>query len=156
LPGLTGNIRRHGRKCPHQRKVEKVDKLEQNIRDLKFDRDGLIPAICVDAASGKVLMMAYMNAESALETIRTGKTHFWSRSRGKQWVKGESSGHVQEVKAVYVDCDNDTLLIEVAQHGGACHAGYYSCFFRKLDEHGQWQVVAEKVFEPDRVYKNSQ
>jgi phosphoribosyl-AMP cyclohydrolase len=130
-----------------------VDKLQETISGLKFDRDGLIPAICIDAENGQVLMMAYMNADSLADTVRTGKTHFWSRSRRKHWMKGESSGHIQEVKAVYTDCDKDTLVIEVVQHGGACHEGYRSCFFRKLDEQGAWQVVAEKVFDPDEVYK---
>jgi phosphoribosyl-AMP cyclohydrolase len=100
-------------------------------------------------------MVAYMNAASLRETIATGKTHFWSRSRQTYWMKGESSGHTQDVRAVYTDCDKDTLVIEVTQHGAACHEGYRSCFYRRLDDEGRWQIVAEKVFDPDEVYKNS-
>jgi phosphoribosyl-AMP cyclohydrolase len=132
----------------------RVDDLEQTIEGLKFAADGLIPAVIVDAQKKDVLMVAYMNAESLQATIRTGKTHFWSRSRQKYWMKGEESGHTQEVKGMYTDCDKDTLVIEVVQHGGAaCHEGYRSCFFRKLDGAGQWQVVAQKVFDPAKVYK---
>ena len=127
-------------------------KLDETLKGLKYDANGLIPAVCADARTGKVLMVAYMNETSLRETIRTGRTHFWSRSRGKYWMKGESSGHVQEVRAIYVDCDADTLLIEVTQHGAACHEGYYSCFFRRLDDDGSLKVVAEKVFEPGSVY----
>ena len=128
-------------------------KLEETIKNLKYDKDGLIPAVCVDAATKQVVMVAYMNEPSVLDTIRTGKTHFWSRSRKKYWMKGESSGHTQEVKAVYTDCDMDTLVIEVIQTGAACHEGYYSCFFRKLKTDGDWEIVGKKLFNPDEVYK---
>ena len=130
-----------------------MSKFEQAISGLKYDAAGLIPAVCVDVDTKQVLQVAYMNAQSLAKTIETGLTHFWSRSRNKLWMKGESSGHTQQVKAIYVDCDKDTLLVEVAQTGGACHEGYYSCFYRRLDEQGVWQVVAEKVFDPDEVYK---
>ena len=133
-----------------------MSKLEQAIKALKYDQAGLIPAVCVDVATKQVLMHAYMNAEAVSKTIETGKAHFWSRSRNELWMKGESSGHVQEVKAIYVDCDMDTLVIEVVQHGGACHVGYFSCFYRKLSDDGEWEVVAEKVFDPDEVYKDKQ
>jgi phosphoribosyl-AMP cyclohydrolase len=99
-------------------------------------------------------MFAFMNANSLKDTLRTGKTHFWSRSRQKYWMKGESSGHTQEVVAVFTDCDADVLLIKVRQTGAACHEGYRSCFFRRLDENGAWQVIAEKVFNPEDVYKD--
>ena len=132
-----------------------MDKLEETIAGVKFDADGLIPAVCLDAEGGQVLMVAYMNAESLRETVKTGKTHFWSRSRQQYWMKGESSGHTQNVRAIYTDCDTDTLVIEVLQHGAACHKGYRSCFYRRLDDEGQWQIVAEKVFDPDDVYKDS-
>ena len=132
-----------------------MSKFEQAISGLKYDAAGLIPAVCVDVDTKQVLQVAYMNAESLAKTIETGLTHFWSRSRNKFWMKGESSGHTQQVKAIYVDCDNDTLVIEVQQTGGACHVGYYSCFYRRLNEQGEWQVVAEKVFDPDQVYKDS-
>jgi len=127
----------------------------QALSELKYDGSGLIPAIIQDAQTHEVLMLAYMNEASLRATLETGKTHFWSRSRQKYWMKGESSGHTQQVEAVYVDCDQDALLIQVAQVGGACHEGYRSCFFRKLDREGTWKVVAQKVFDPDQVYRGS-
>ncbi len=130
-------------------------KPEETIGTLKFDDAGLIPAVIVDAENKGVLMVAYMNAESIRRTIETGRTHFWSRSRGKYWMKGESSGHTQEVRAIYTDCDADTLLIEVIQHGAACHEGYRSCFYRKLNDAGLWEITAEKVFDPETVYKKT-
>ncbi len=130
-----------------------MKKLEETISALKYNEAGLIPAVIVDADDKGVLMMAWMNAESLRMTIETGRTHFWSRSRGKFWMKGESSGHTQEVKAVYTDCDADTLVIEVLQHGAACHKGYRSCFYRRLGADGNWEVIAEKVFDPEAVYK---
>jgi len=126
----------------------------QDIANLKYDSNGLIPAIIQDAQTNEVLMMAYMNEKSLRATIETGKTHFWSRSRQKYWMKGESSGHTQQVKEIYIDCDKDTLLIKVEQIGGACHEGYRSCFFRKLNADGQWDIVGEKVFDPEQIYKN--
>lgn len=131
-----------------------MSKLEDSINGLKYDSAGLIPAVCVDAETKQVLMVAYMNAASLLDTIKTGKTHFWSRSRQKYWMKGESSGHTQEVKTIYTDCDRDTLVIEVTQHGAACHEGYYSCFYRRLNKAGEWEVVAEKLFDPEKIYKD--
>ncbi len=130
-----------------------MSKLEETIADMKFAADGLIPAVCVDAETKQVLMVAYMNKDSLKDTVDTGKTHFWSRSRQKYWMKGESSGHTQEVQAIYTDCDKDTLVIEVKQNGAACHEGYLSCFYRKLNSAGQWDIVAEKLFNPDDVYK---
>ncbi|MEJ2684789.1 MAG: phosphoribosyl-AMP cyclohydrolase [Candidatus Sulfobium sp.] len=119
------------------------------IPDLKFDKDGLIPAIIQDAATGEVLMMAYMNAESVEKTVSTGYTHFWSRSRGKLWKKGETSGHVQEVREMLYDCDRDTLLIKVDQKGpGACHTGHRSCFFTDMEG----REVGEKTFSAEDVY----
>ena len=127
--------------------------LEETIAGLKYDGDGLIPAVCIDHKTGQVLMVAYMNKGSILDTVRTGKTHFWSRSRQKYWMKGETSGHTQEVQAIHTDCDRDTLLIEVIQNGAACHEGYYSCFYRKLNDDGEWDIAGEKLFDPDEVYK---
>jgi len=132
-----------------------VDKLEQTIAALKYDANGLIPAVIVDATTREVLMVAYMNQTSLLETVRTGKTHFWSRSRQKYWMKGESSGHTQDVRAIFTDCDVDTVVIEVEQHGAACHEGYYSCFYRKLTPQGDWEVTGRRVFDPKQVYKDS-
>ena len=130
-----------------------MSKLEETIANLKYDQAGLIPAVIVDVETKQVLMLAYMNRTALLKTIETHKTHFWSRSRNEYWMKGQSSGHTQDVKAIYVDCDMDTLVIEVDQHGAACHKGYYSCFFRRLNEDGEWKVIAEKVFDPDEAYK---
>ena len=115
--------------------------------------DGLLPAIAQDAATGQVLMLAYMNQESYDETLRTGRAVYFSRSRNKLWRKGEESGHVQEVKAVYLDCDADTILLKVRQVGGAaCHEGYASCFFRQVTPEGL-KVIAERLFDPREVYK---
>lgn len=103
------------------------------IPELKYDEKGLIPAIVQDIDSGDVLMMAYMNESSLKMTMETGYTHFWSRSRQKYWKKGETSGCLQEVREICYDCDSDTLLIKVKQHGeGACHTGTKTCFFRKI------------------------
>ena len=103
------------------------------IPDLKYDDKGLIPAIIQDGANNEVLMMAYMNRTSLERTVETGKTHFWSRSRQKYWMKGETSGNVQIVKEILYDCDEDTLLIKVEQTGaGACHTGNRTCFFRQI------------------------
>jgi phosphoribosyl-AMP cyclohydrolase len=120
---------------------------------LDFDKaGGLVPAIAQDAETGEVLMLAWMNREAFEETVRTGRAVYFSRSRGKLWRKGEESGHVQEVVGVYVDCDADTVLLKVRQIGGAaCHEGYKSCFFRKLDA-GELMVVGERVFDPKQVY----
>ncbi len=112
-------------------------------------KDELVPAIAQDAKTGEVLMLAYMNQEALDKTVKTGKAHYWSRSRKKLWLKGESSGHVQTVTDIRIDCDEDAILLLVEQTGGACHMGYRSCFYRTLDG----KVVGEKVFEPDDVYK---
>ena len=127
--------------------------MDVQLENLKFDANGLIPAIVQDAGSNEVLMMAWMNRESLEKTVSTGKTHFFSRSRNKLWLKGESSGHVQHVKSIRTDCDKDTLLILVEQVGAACHDGYYSCFYREHQLEGDWKVVGRKVFEPEKVYK---
>ena len=130
-----------------------MDKMEQAVAGLKYDAAGLIPAVIVDAKTRQVLMVAYMNDQALLSTIRTGKTHFWSRSRKKYWMKGEESGHVQQVQAIYTDCDQDTIVVEVEQTGAACHDGYFSCFYRRLGAEGDWQVIGEKLFDPKSVYK---
>jgi phosphoribosyl-AMP cyclohydrolase len=114
---------------------------------------GLLPAIAQDAKTGAVLMLAWMNAESYAETLSTGLAVYYSRSRGKLWRKGEESGNVQQVEAIYVDCDGDTLLLRVRQSGGAaCHEGYPTCFFRQVTPDGL-KRVAERVFDPQQVYK---
>ncbi len=121
---------------------------------IDFDKaGGLVPAIAQDADSGAVLMLAWMNREAFEETLRTRRAVYFSRSRNRLWRKGEESGHVQEVREVYVDCDADTILLKVHQVGGAaCHEGYASCFFRRL-EGDRLQVVAERIFDPKAVYK---
>jgi phosphoribosyl-AMP cyclohydrolase len=124
---------------------------DPQLDGLKYDANGLIPAIIQDWKTGQVLMMAWMNKDSLAKTAETGKTHFFSRSRNKLWLKGESSGHVQHVKSIATDCDNDVLLIKVEQVGAACHDGYYSCFYKQAEGEG-WTTVGEKVFEPDAVY----
>jgi phosphoribosyl-AMP cyclohydrolase len=114
---------------------------------------GLVPVIAQDAETGTVLMMAWMNQEAWEETLRTRRAVYFSRSRQKLWRKGEESGNVQEVREVFVDCDEDTILLKVHQIGGAaCHEGYQSCFFRKLED-GQVKVIGERVFDPKQVYK---
>jgi phosphoribosyl-AMP cyclohydrolase len=120
---------------------------------IDFDRgNGLIPAIVQDWKSGEVLMIAYMNEESWDRTLETGKACFWSRSRKKLWLKGETSGNVQVVKEVYLDCDNDALLLKVEQIGGAaCHTGYRSCFYRRVAD-GGLETVGKRVFDPKEVY----
>jgi len=115
--------------------------------------DGLVPAIVQDAETKEVLMMAYMNRESWEATLQTGKATYWSRSRQKLWLKGESSGHFQIIKAVFIDCDDDTILLQVEQLGGAaCHTGHKSCFYRKL-KGKDFVVEGEKIFNPEEVYK---
>ena len=120
---------------------------------ITYNNDGLVPAIIQESDTGQVLMMAWMNDASLKSTIETGKTHFWSRSRRKYWMKGESSGHMQEVKDIAFDCDGDTLLIQVEQHGAACHEGYKSCFFRSISEDGEYNVTEERLVNPEEVYK---
>lgn len=121
---------------------------------LKFNADGLIPAIVQDHGTGRVLMMAWMNRESLEKTLELGKTVFWSRSRQKYWIKGETSGHVQLVKDVAFDCDGDTLLIQVEQTGAACHEGYRSCFFRSVRPGGEITVTEERLGDPAQIYGN--
>lgn len=126
------------------------------MEKLRFDRQGLIPAIVQDYKNGQILMLACMNAESLERTIATGKTCFWRRSEGRLWTKGEESGCFQEVREIFFDCDGDALLIKVEQlGGGACHLGYRSCFFRKVNKEGEYDIVGEKVFDPDKVYKKT-
>jgi phosphoribosyl-AMP cyclohydrolase len=121
---------------------------------LDFDKaGGIVPAIAQDADSGQVLMLAWMNREAFAETVGTGRACYYSRSRGRLWRKGEESGHVQEVRGIFIDCDADTVLLKVKQVGGAaCHEGYASCFFRQV-EGDELRVVAERVFDPAKVYK---
>ena len=120
--------------------------------NLKFNREGLIPAIIQEQSSGRVLMMAWMNRASIEKTLATGKTHFWSRSRQTFWMKGESSGHTQQVKDFAFDCDGDTLLLQVEQIGAACHEGYKSCFFRSVEESGSIKTTEPHLETPEEIY----
>lgn len=122
--------------------------------DFGKSADGLIPAIAQDFETGTVLMLAYINAAAWERTLETGKAHYWSRSRGKIWLKGESSGNIQQIREILVDCDLDCVVYKVIQAGGAaCHQGYPSCFFRKLQD-GELKIVETKVFDPNQVYSS--
>ena len=122
------------------------------LSSLKWTADGLVAAIVQDAATSEVLMMAWMDEPAVRRTLATGQTHFYSRSRRSAWHKGGTSGHVQDVESIHVDCDGDVLLIRARQVGGACHEGYRNCFWRRVDGDGRLEVVAEPVFEAERVY----
>ncbi len=120
---------------------------------VRFDSQGLVPAIVQEGLRGRILMMAWMNRRALSLTLKTGFAHFYSRSRGKLWKKGEESGHVQEVREVRLDCDGDVVLLIAHQRGGgACHAGFRSCFFRRR-RGGRWVVADARIFDPARVYK---
>ncbi len=123
------------------------------MENLKYDADGLIPAVVQDAADGKVLMVGYMNRAAIERTLATGKVTFWSRSRQKFWVKGETSGNFQHLRGLYVDCDRDCLLVKAEQVGPACHEGYRSCFFREARDGGErLEVIAERMKTPEEMY----
>jgi phosphoribosyl-AMP cyclohydrolase len=122
------------------------------MSELRFDEDGLMPAVVQEAESKQVLILAYMNREALEATRRTGKLHLWSRSRQKLWLKGESSGNVQLVEEIRVNCEGNSLLVLVRPHGPACHDGYATCFYRRLEEDGSTEVVEERVFDPAEVY----
>jgi phosphoribosyl-AMP cyclohydrolase len=127
-------------------------KAEDILDQVKYDANGLVTAVAQDAATGDVLMLAYMNADTLRRTIETGVMTYWSRSRGKVWVKGESSGNTQEVRDIYIDCDGDALVFRIEQKGGAaCHTGHRSCFFRRLTDDGLVEE-GEKLFDPGQVY----
>jgi len=122
---------------------------------LKWTADGLIPAIAQDAESGEILMMAWMNEAALRATWRTKRAHYYSRSRDALWLKGGTSGHLQHLEAIRLDCDGDVLLLTVRQIGGACHEGYRSCFFRTVRNDGRLEVVGDRVFDPKRVYESA-
>ncbi len=123
---------------------------------LKWNDDGLIPAIVQDAETGEVLMMAWMDKASLKDTAATGQTHFYSRSRQSHWHKGATSGHVQHVESISIDCDGDVLLIKARQVGGACHEGYRSCFFRSVRTDGTLEVNAQPIFDAATVYRSTE
>ena len=133
--------------------IHRIMNMTDFIAKLKFNSDGLLPAIIQDHQNGRVLMLAWMNRESLERTIAEGKTVFWSRSRNKFWVKGETSGHFQVVKELAYDCDGDCLLVQVEQTGPACHEGYRSCFFRRISRDGQSEEITEtKLADPAQIY----
>ena len=135
--------------------------MEINFRH-EINGEKLVTAIAQDCETNQILMVANMNKEALQKTLKTGKAHYWSTSRNAQWLKGESSGHTQEVKEIYVDCDMDAIILKVKQNGAACHLGYFSCFFRQLNlennvdienlEEDDLKQIAERVFNPDDVY----
>jgi phosphoribosyl-AMP cyclohydrolase len=122
------------------------------LDEIKWTADGLVPAIAQESASGRVLTLAWMNREALAKTAATGEAHYWSRSRGKLWHKGEESGHVQKVKALRIDCDEDVILLEIEQQGGiACHTGRHSCFYRRL-EGSTWVTTDPVLKDPSEIY----
>jgi phosphoribosyl-AMP cyclohydrolase len=126
---------------------------ESWLNKVNWSSDGLVPAIAQAAAGGEVLMVAWMNREALQRTVETGEAVYWSRSRKKLWHKGEESGHVQKVKEIRLDCDEDVILLRVEQQGGiACHTGRHSCFFQKL-ENGEWKAVEPILKDPAEIYK---
>ena len=126
----------------------------QNMIEPDFKKgNGLLPAIAQDNKSGKVLMLAYMNKDAWLLTLKTGEVYYWSRSRQEIWHKGETSGNIQVVKDIILDCDKDTILLKIEQVGGAaCHLGYESCFHNKIGKNGEITIIGEKIFNPEEVY----
>ena len=135
---------------PHRRYVNEYN----SVKKIDFNKGkGLVPVIVQDYRTREVLMVAYMNKAAWQKTRKTGKAHYYSRSRKGLWLKGEESGNFQEVKDAFIDCDNDTLLLQVRQVGGvACHEGYRSCFFRKRTN-GNWKIAAKRIFNPQEVYQ---
>jgi phosphoribosyl-AMP cyclohydrolase len=123
------------------------------LNKVNWAQDGLVPVVAQEAGSGRVLTVAWMNREALRKTVETGEAHFWSRSRKRLWHKGEESGHVQRVRSIRLDCDEDTILLEVEQSGGiACHTGRHSCFFRQL-ENGEWTTTDPVLKDPREIYR---
>ena len=124
------------------------------LDQVKFDDKGLLTAVTQDAATGEVLMLAFMNREALKQTLERRVACYWSRSRGKLWVKGETSGHMQHVKEITIDCDMDAVVMKIEQKGGACHTGYRSCFYRVVRD-GELVTEGERIFDPEKVYGKS-
>lgn len=126
------------------------------LEAVNWDPDGLVPAIAQDSETGRVLMLAWMNREALQLTVESGKATYWSRSRGKIWQKGEASGHSQIIEEIYIDCDEDAIVLLVRQSGGiACHTGRRSCFYRRLDN-GNWQTVDPVIRDPEEIYQEDE
>ena len=119
---------------------------------LNINGQDLIIAVSQDFETSEVLMVAFMNQEAFEKTLQTGKAHYWSTSRNKLWIKGESSGHLQKVQEIFTDCDKDAVILKIKQEGAACHKGYYSCFYREIENDGQLKIIKEKIFQPENVY----
>ena len=128
----------------------KIDKILEKI---KFDKKGLIPAIIQDEVSGEVLTLCYMNKDALQKTLDEGKVYVFRRSKGKLMLKGETSGCIQNVRKVSIDCEGNSLLFEVEQVKAGCHEGYFSCYFRQIDSDGNINITAERIFDPKKVYK---
>lgn len=123
------------------------------INQVKWDERGLVTAIAQDSNSGRIMMVAWMNAEALRQTVATGNVTYWSRSRGKLWRKGEESGHVQKLHEIRLDCDGDVIVLQIEQIGGiACHTGRESCFYRVLNDQGEWQTVDAVLKNPEQIY----
>ena len=122
------------------------------IEKLNFNEKGLIPAIIQDSASGKVLTLCYMNREAIEKSLEEGKIYLFRRSKDRLMLKGETSGHIQVIKELFVDCANNSLLFKIEQKVAACHAGYFTCYYQKVNENGDLETVEEKVFDPEKVY----
>lgn len=126
---------------------------EHWLNKVNWTQDGLVPAIAQETGSGRVLTLAWMNRDALVRTVRTGEAHYWSRSRKKIWRKGEESGYVQKIKNIHLDCDDDTILLEIEQVGGiACHTGRYSCFFQQLKD-SEWIVADAVLKDPQKIYR---
>ena len=130
-------------------------KMEKILEKIKFDENLLIPAIVQDEVSGEVLTLCYMNENALRKTLDEGKIYVFRRSKGKLMLKGETSGCIQNVRKVSIDCEGNSLLFEVEQVKAACHEGYFSCYFRQIDKDGNVNITAERIFDPKKVYKNS-
>ena len=131
-------------------------KLDKILETIKFDEKGLIPAIIQDEVSGEVLTLCYMNEDALRKTLDEGKVYLFRRSKGKLMLKGEMSGCIQNVRKVSIDCEGNSLLFEVEQVKAGCHEGYFSCYFRQIDKDGNINITAERIFDPKKVYKDSE
>lgn len=127
--------------------------MNELLSKVRFNSEGLIPAVIQDAATGKVLTLCYMNDEALVKTLGEGKIYVFRRSRGKLMMKGETSGHIQLVKECCLDCNDNSLLFKVEQKVAACHAGYFTCYYRRAGEGGVLEITDEKVFDPEDTYK---
>ena len=149
-------IKKQNIEIKFQNTVNTLEIESENMVELDFNKgNGILPAIAQDFKSGKVLMLAYMNNQAWRLTLQTGEAHYWSRSRGEIWHKGETSGNIQIVKEIIVDCDYDTILLKIEQRGGAaCHLGFETCFHNKVDNSGEETIIGKKIFDPEKVYNN--